>query len=87
MRTLCSLTCVKGKRAPAHYESFVFLTGIDLDQLRPIEDYCAIARLINKEATWFWTFQNTYHAVTKASVKGIPKLYSGVIDVSGAWLE
>ena len=25
-----------------------------------IEDYCAISRLINQEAIWFWTFQNTY---------------------------
>jgi 4-phytase/acid phosphatase/peptide/nickel transport system substrate-binding protein len=57
------------------------------DEAQRIEDYCAVARLINKEATWFWLFQNTYYAVTKASVKGIPKLYSGVINVSDAWLE
>jgi peptide/nickel transport system substrate-binding protein len=57
------------------------------DEAQRTEDYCAVARLINKEATWFWLFQNTYHAVSKASVKGIPKLYSGVIDVSDAWLE
>lgn len=51
------------------------------------EDYCAASRLINKEAIWFWTFQNTYYAIAKASVKGVPKMYSGVIDVSDAWLE
>ncbi|MGE5150515.1 MAG: hypothetical protein ACM3II_10385, partial [Rhodospirillaceae bacterium] len=51
------------------------------------EDYCALSRLINKEATWFWTFQNTYYAMAKANVKGVPKMYSGVIDLSGAWLE
>ena len=45
------------------------------------------AACINKEATWFWTFQNTYYAMAKAKVKGIPKLYGGVIDVSDAWLE
>ena len=45
------------------------------------------SRLINKEAIWFWSFQNTYYAIAKANVKGIPKLYGGVIDVSGAWLE
>ena len=45
------------------------------------EDYCAISRLINKEAIWFWTFQNTYYAIAKANVKGIPKLYSGVINL------
>ena len=51
------------------------------------EDYCAISRLINQQATWFWTFQNTYYAVAKAKLKGVPKLYGGVIDVSGAWIE
>jgi len=52
-----------------------------------IDDYCAISRLINQEATWFWTFQNTYYAMGKARLKGIPKMYSGVVDVSDAWLE
>jgi 4-phytase/acid phosphatase/peptide/nickel transport system substrate-binding protein len=51
------------------------------------EDYCAISRLINKEAIWFWSFQNTYYAVSNARLKGLPKMYGGVIDVSDAWLE
>ena len=46
-----------------------------------------ISRLINKEAIWFWTFQNTYYAISTAKVKGLPKMYSGVIDVSRAWKE
>jgi 4-phytase/acid phosphatase/peptide/nickel transport system substrate-binding protein len=50
-------------------------------------DYCEIGRLINTEAIWFWTFQNTYYAIGKAKLKGIPKMFSGVIDVSDAWLE
>ena len=33
------------------------------DEAKRTEDYCAISRLINKEATWFWTFQNTYYAI------------------------
>jgi 4-phytase/acid phosphatase/peptide/nickel transport system substrate-binding protein len=57
------------------------------DQAKRAEDFCAIARLVNREAIWFWFFQNTYYAIAKAHVKGIPKLYSGVIDVSGAWLD
>ena len=57
------------------------------DEERRRADFCAIARLINKEAIWFWFFQNTYYAITKANIKGIPKLYSGVIDVSNAWRE
>ena len=57
------------------------------DQAQRIEDYCALSRLINQQATWFWTFQNTYYAMAKANVKGVPKMYSGVIDLSGAWLE
>jgi 4-phytase/acid phosphatase/peptide/nickel transport system substrate-binding protein len=52
-----------------------------------VEDYCAISRLINKEAIWFWTFQNTYYAISTSRLKGLPKLYSGVIDVSSVWLE
>ena len=52
-----------------------------------IEDYCAISRLINKEAIWFWTFQNTYYAISSAKLKGLPKMYSGVIDVSRVWQE
>ena len=51
------------------------------------EDYCAISRLINKEAIWFWTFQNTYYAISSARLKGLPKMYSGVIDVANVWME
>jgi peptide/nickel transport system substrate-binding protein len=51
------------------------------------EDYCAISRLINKQAIWFWTFQNTYYAISTARLKGLPKIHGGVIDVSGVWME
>ena len=51
------------------------------------EDYCAISRLINKQAIWFWTFQNTYYAISSAKLKGLPKIYGGVIDVSDVWME
>jgi len=57
------------------------------DEAKRTEAYCAISRLLNKEATWIWFFQNTYYAMAKAKVKGIPKLYGGVIDVSDAWVE
>ena len=57
------------------------------DQSKRNDDYCAISRLINKEATWFWTFQNTYYAMAKVKLRGVPKMYSGVIDVSNAWLQ
>jgi 4-phytase/acid phosphatase/peptide/nickel transport system substrate-binding protein len=57
------------------------------DEATRTEDYCAISRIINHQAIWFWTFQNTYYAVAKAKVKGVPKMYGGAIDVSGAWLE
>ena len=50
-------------------------------------DYCEIGRLINREAIWFWSFQNTYYAISKAKLKGLPKMFSGVIDVSPTWLE
>jgi peptide/nickel transport system substrate-binding protein len=57
------------------------------DESKRIELYCAVSRIINQNATWFWTFQNTYYAMAKAKVKGVPKLYGGNIDVSEAWLE
>jgi peptide/nickel transport system substrate-binding protein len=57
------------------------------DRKARTDDYCAIARLINKEAIWFWTFQNTYYAISKSTVKGIPKMYNGVISLGGAWIE
>jgi peptide/nickel transport system substrate-binding protein len=50
-------------------------------------DYCAISRLINKQALWFWTFQNTYYAISSARLKGLPNIYGGVIDVSDVWLD
>jgi 4-phytase/acid phosphatase/peptide/nickel transport system substrate-binding protein len=57
------------------------------DVAKRTEDYCAISRLINKEAIWFWTFQNTYYAISTARLKGLPKIYGGVIDVSNVWME
>ncbi len=60
-------------------------TTADTD--KRIDLYCQITRLINKEAYWFWTFQNTYYAISTAKVKGLPKMYSGVIDVSHSWKE
>lgn len=57
------------------------------DRAKRSADYCAIARIINHEATWFWTFQNTYFALAKKDVHGIPKMYSGVLDVSRAWIQ
>ncbi|MCP4616021.1 MAG: ABC transporter substrate-binding protein [Bradyrhizobium sp.] len=60
-------------------------TTADIDTR--IDLYCQISRLINKEAIWFWTFQNIYYAISTAKVKGLPKMYSGVIDVSRSWKE
>ena len=57
------------------------------DRAKRTEDYCSIARIINREAIWFFTFQNTYYAVSNNKLKGLPPLYSGVIDVSDTWLE
>ena len=57
------------------------------DMEKRTEDYCAISRLINKQAIWFWPFQNTYYAISTSRLKGLPKMYGGVIDVSDSWLE
>lgn len=50
---------------------------VTADLAKRTEDYCAISRLINKEAIWFWTFQNTYYAISTAKLKGLPKIYHG----------
>ncbi len=60
---------------------------VTADQDKRIADYCEITRLINKEAIWFWTFQTTYYAIATSKLKGLPKIYHGVIDVSDTWLE
>jgi 4-phytase/acid phosphatase/peptide/nickel transport system substrate-binding protein len=60
---------------------------VTADVDKRIEDYCEATRIINKEAIWFWTFQNTYYAVSSANIKGLPKMYSGMIDVSRVWKE
>ena len=60
---------------------------VTADQPKRIELYCGVTRIINQQATWFWTFQNTYYAIAKSKLKGLPKLYSGIIDVSETWIE
>jgi peptide/nickel transport system substrate-binding protein len=57
------------------------------DPEKRTEDYCAISRHINQQAIWYWTFQNTCYAISSAKLKGLPKMYSGLVDVSNAWME
>jgi len=82
--------CVVGQVYGDYIDGLAELKMIRSMQLRVnkrTEDYCAISRHINKEAIWFWTFQNTYYAISSAKLKGLPKIYSGVIDVSNVWME
>jgi len=60
---------------------------VTADPEKRTEDYCAVSRLINQEAIWFWTFQNTYYAISSARLKGLPKMFNGVIDASDVWME
>jgi peptide/nickel transport system substrate-binding protein len=60
---------------------------ITADPEKRTEDYCAVSRLINQEAIWFWTVQNTYYAISSARLKGLPKMFNGVIDASDVWME
>jgi 4-phytase/acid phosphatase/peptide/nickel transport system substrate-binding protein len=60
---------------------------VTADIAKRTEDYCAISRLINQEAIWFWSFQNTYYAISTSRLKGLPKIYNGVVDVSDVWME
>jgi tetratricopeptide (TPR) repeat protein len=60
-------------------------TTADTD--KRIEDYCAISRLINQEAIWFWTFQNTYYAISSARLKGLPKQLVDTIAGRNLWAD
>jgi peptide/nickel transport system substrate-binding protein len=60
---------------------------ITADPEKRTEDYCAVSRLINQEAIWFWTVQNTYYAISSAKLKGLPKMFNGVLDASDVWME
>src|SRR5260370_8796606 len=60
---------------------------VTADPEKRTEEYCAVSRLINQEAIWFWTFQNTYYAISSVKLKGLPKIYGGVGDVSDVGLE
>jgi ABC-type dipeptide transport system, periplasmic component len=51
------------------------------------EDYCAVSRLVNKQAIWFWTSRTPITRSRRTKLKGLPKIYHGVIDVSDTWLE
>jgi len=57
------------------------------DQAARVKDYCEIAKIINHDAIWFWTFQNTYYAIAKPKLKGVAQLRSDVIDISESWFE
>ncbi|MDO9057947.1 MAG: ABC transporter substrate-binding protein, partial [Bradyrhizobium sp.] len=71
----------------AELDALLERARVTADQAKRTEDYCAVSRHVNQQAIWFWTFQNTYYALSSAKLKGLPKMYSGVIDVSSAWLE
>jgi peptide/nickel transport system substrate-binding protein len=57
------------------------------DQEKRADDYCAIARILNQEVPWFWTVDNHYFSIAKPQLKGIPKQFSDIIDLSGAWWD
>jgi peptide/nickel transport system substrate-binding protein len=57
------------------------------DQEKRVEDYCKIARILNTEVPWFWTVDNHYFSIAKPQLKGIPKQFSDIIDLSAAYWE
>jgi 4-phytase/acid phosphatase/peptide/nickel transport system substrate-binding protein len=57
------------------------------DQEKRIEDYCQIAKILNKEVPWIWLFSNHYFNIAKAELKGVHKQYSNTVDVADAWWE
>jgi peptide/nickel transport system substrate-binding protein len=57
------------------------------DQEKRVEDYCRLAQILAKEVPWFWTLDNHYFALAKPQLKGIPKQFSDIIDLSAAWWD
>jgi len=57
------------------------------DQEKRVDDYCRIAKILNQEVPWFWTVDNHYFSIAKPQLKGIPKQFSDIIDLSGAWWD
>ena len=57
------------------------------DQEKRIDDYCKIAKILNTEVPWFWTVDNHYFSIAKPQLKGIPKQFSDIIDLSAAWWD
>jgi peptide/nickel transport system substrate-binding protein len=57
------------------------------DQEKRVDLYCQLAQLLNKEVPWFWTLDNHYFSIAKPQLKGLPKQYSDIIDLSLAWWD
>ncbi len=57
------------------------------DQEHRIEDYCKLAQILNRDVPWFWTLDNHYFSIAKPQLKGIPKQFSDIIDLSSAWWD
>ena len=57
------------------------------DQEKRIADYCKLGQILNQEVPWFWTLDNHYFSIAKPQLKGIPKQYSDIIDLSAAWWD
>ena len=57
------------------------------DQEKRVEDYCKLAQILNRDVPWFWTLDNHYFSIAKPQLKGIPKQYSDIIDLSMAWWD
>ena len=57
------------------------------DQETRVDDYCKLAKILNTEVPWFWTLDNHYFSISKPQLKGIPKQFSDIVDLSSAYWE
>jgi peptide/nickel transport system substrate-binding protein len=57
------------------------------DEEKRVGDYCKIAQILNHDVPWFWTVDNHYFSIAKPQLKGIPKQFSDIIDLSAAYWE
>jgi peptide/nickel transport system substrate-binding protein len=57
------------------------------DRGKRVEDYCRIARILNREVPWIWGLENRYFSIAKAALRGVHRQYSDTVDVADAWWE
>ena len=68
-------------------DKLVVAQRISTDKVERGKILCTIATMINESGHIRYGGGRRYHVFTRNNVKGIPAIWSGVADFSGAWIE